>query len=148
MKQVLRFVRSIVKFVDLWWNEIRVKEMSIQWSNIVVQIGRFPDCQSKDPRSNSRWIHFNQVSIFYQLFPSHYYFNHCYRSWIQESLKITTMTSRSTGCNVYIFIHRIYLYYHLRYWRKSFQRRKRFPKFFFFLKTRKKFLKIMKQKSI
>lgn len=30
MKQVLRFVRSIVKFVDLWWNEIRVKEMSIQ----------------------------------------------------------------------------------------------------------------------
>lgn len=30
MKQVLRFVRSTVKFVDLWWNEIRVKEMSIQ----------------------------------------------------------------------------------------------------------------------
>lgn len=30
MKQVLRFIRSIVKFVDLWWNEIRVKEMSIQ----------------------------------------------------------------------------------------------------------------------
>ena len=53
--------------------------MSIQWSNIVVQI-RFPDCQSKDPRSNSRWIHFYQVSIFYQLFSSHYYFNHCYRS--------------------------------------------------------------------
>lgn len=109
--------------------------MSIQWSNIVVQIGRFPDCQIKRPTFQ---FPMNPLPPSFHLLPTFSTITLIIvidPSWIQESLKITTVTSRSTGCNVYIYIHRIYLYYHLRYWKKSFQRKK-FPKCFF-LKTRK-----------
>lgn len=109
--------------------------MSIQWSNIVVQI-RFPDCQSKDPRSNSRWIHFYQVSIFYQLFSSHYYFNHCYRSIMNPRIVKNNNCDFAFYRLQYIFIHGIYLYYHLRHWRKVFKEEKNFRNFFF-LETQK-----------